>query len=73
MWQGWARARNLRTIGEQEQEIWAQDPTIDTEPNENDKRRRIQVTISRLRSKLKEVTGEDIVSIREHGYRFIPT
>ena len=34
--------------------------------------RRIQVTMSRLRGKLQGATGEDIVSVRGQGYRFVP-
>jgi hypothetical protein len=32
-------------------------------------RRRMQVTVSRLRNKLKKATGEDVVSVRDQGYR----
>lgn len=35
-------------------------------------RRRMQVTISRLRKKLKDLTGEDITNVRDEGYRFRP-
>jgi hypothetical protein len=35
-------------------------------------RRKMQVTISRLRKKLKDLTGEDITNVRDEGYRFRP-
>jgi hypothetical protein len=36
-------------------------------------RRRMQVAVSRLRSKLKEArTGEDIINVRDVGYRYVP-
>ncbi len=40
-------------------------------PKEN--KRRVQVVVSRLRKKLKESTNQDIISVREEGYRLIET
>ncbi len=42
------------------------------DPNDADLRRRMQVTVSRLRKKLKATTGEDISSVRDQGYRLLP-
>jgi hypothetical protein len=52
------------------QEVWK---ASDQESDEKDQRRRMQVTVSRLRTKLNKAnTGEDIVNIRDVGYRYIP-
>jgi len=42
------------------------------DPNDAELRRRMQVTVSRLRKKLKTTTGEDISSVRDQGYRLLP-
>ncbi|MDQ2806951.1 MAG: helix-turn-helix domain-containing protein [Chloroflexota bacterium] len=42
------------------------------DPNDADIRRRMQVTVSRLRKKLKTTTGDDISSVRDQGYRLLP-
>lgn len=47
------------------QEVWHKELPEDAEQI----RRPIQVTMSRLRKKLLESTGEDIISIRDKGYR----
>jgi DNA-binding winged helix-turn-helix (wHTH) protein len=59
------------TVDQLLQEVWTY---ANNESSEKDQqRRRMQVAISRLRTKLKDVnTGEDILSIRDVGYRYIP-
>jgi DNA-binding response OmpR family regulator len=57
------------TFDELWHEIW--DSPSMTEIGERERQRRMQVTISRLRNKLKSLNGEDIVSVRGQGYRFL--
>lgn len=53
------------------QEVWSH--ASSTPGEKEQQRRRMQVAISRLRSKLKEAgTGEDIINIRDVGYRYVP-
>jgi DNA-binding response OmpR family regulator len=53
------------------QEVWSH---ASSGPGEKEQqRRRMQVAVSRLRSKLKDAgTGEDIINIRDVGYRYVP-
>ena len=53
-------------------EVWSH---VDKHPGAKEqRRRRMQIAVSRLRSKLKEAaTGEDILSIRDIGYRYSPS
>lgn len=53
------------------QEVWSHASSNSGEKEQQ--RRRMQVAVSRLRSKLKEAgTGEDIINIRDVGYRYVP-
>jgi len=53
------------TIEELSREVWQ---SADAEGA----KRRIQVTVSRLRNKLRASTGEDILAARDRGYRLVP-
>jgi hypothetical protein len=59
-------ANRVCTYEELWQDVWNQ-PLADLDREQI--RRRMQVTVSRLRPKLQP--GEDIISIRDHGYKFI--
>jgi DNA-binding winged helix-turn-helix (wHTH) protein len=58
-------AGRVSTYEELWRDVWDQ-PIVDLDNDQM--RRRMQVTVSRLRPKL-QLTGEDIISIRDHGYR----
>lgn len=58
------------TFEELSQEVWDHIPNGNQEDMDQMKRR-IQVTVSRLRKKIQQ-TGEDIIGVRDQGYRFIP-
>ena len=60
------RPNEIITFEELWKRVWNQEVGED----ETQIRRPIQVTVSRLRKKL-ELTGNDIVSIRDQGYRFV--
>jgi Transcriptional regulatory protein, C terminal/AAA ATPase domain len=63
-------AERVCTFAELSQVVWQSPPQA--VEDEKDQRRRIQVMVSRLRQKLAKQTGEDIQSVREQGYQFIP-
>jgi hypothetical protein len=63
-------ADRLCTFEEISREVWNQ--IFDSEDQQREQRRRMQVTISRLRKKLVDSGRGDIVSVREQGYRFAP-
>jgi hypothetical protein len=54
------------------QHVWRR-PAGSTEKDAGQMRRALQVTLSRLRAKLRQQsTGENIISVRGQGYRFVP-
>lgn len=59
------------TFDELWQEVWASS-SHEADLGQDSIRRRMQVTVSRLRKKIQDAAGEDIIGVREQGYRFIP-
>jgi len=63
-------SNGICTFEDLHREIWNHSMGESDEEREQAKRR-VQVAISRLRSKLRELSGEEIISIRDEGYRLI--
>jgi len=63
-------SNGICTFEDLHREIWNHLMGESDEEREQAKRR-VQVAISRLRSKLRELGGEEIISIRDEGYRLI--
>lgn len=63
-------SNDICTFEELHREIWNH-PMGESEEEREQAKRRVQVAVSRLRSKLRELTKEEILSIRDEGYRLI--
>ena len=59
------------TFEELHEEIW-QRSVGESEEHKDQAKRRVQVAVSRLRSKLEKHTGESVISVRDRGYRLVP-